>query len=174
MKNLRITVFLIIFTFIFNSIPYSLQAVSTTSTITGVTQEKSTIGEKITSLFTKFKSKIRKALNSNKGKVSFFWFWAGLLILAGIIMGVVIVFYAFAVAITSTSASAGAIVSLLLILGVFLPIFSLFFAFRPLLRNHFKKIDKDISKRKINIYALLLSLVPGALSLIWLLLGLIA
>ena len=173
MRNIRISLLLIVFSFFFGTIPNTLQAVASDTTITGVEKEKSTIGAKIISIVKNIKTKIEKVLKPNSSGPSLFWLWATLLILAGLITGFVLIFLGFAIALTGGSTAAGTIALLLLLLGVFLPIVSLFFAFRPLLRKHYEKIGIDITKRKINLYAFLLSLVPGVIGLLWLALALI-
>lgn len=170
MKNIRISVLLIVFAFFFSSVPLSVNAISSNASITGVKQEKSKIGEKIASLHNKIKSQIEKVFLSDDKKPSLFWLWATLLILGGMILGVVLIVLGVFAAFGGT-ATANLMAIILLLLGVFLPIVSLFFAFRPLLRNHFKKIGKEITKKKINLYAFLMSIAPGILATLFFLIG---
>jgi hypothetical protein len=167
MKNIKILFLFLTFSFVFSAIPNKAHAVSAINSVTAIQTNDSQLVEKKYSFLEKvrtiIKSKIQSVFTLKEKTNSLFWLWATLLILAGMLVGFLLVFLGIAILFSGAAAAANFLGLALVLLGIFVPIVSLSFIFRPLLRNHFEFQGKDVPKKKINLYAFLLSLAPGIL-----------
>jgi Flp pilus assembly protein TadB len=163
MKNLRLTILIIVLSFFFSSAPLTVNAISANTSITSTEKENFKIGEKIASFFKKIKSQVERIFKTEEKQTSLFWIQAIALILAGIAVGIGLIVLALLIAFSGT-ATANVLSIICLVLGVFLPIVSLYYIFRKLLKKHFEIIEREESQRKINLFAFLLSLAPGLLA----------
>lgn len=165
MKSITRPTFTLLLLFLLSFFGQDIHAVSTINEHQSI-HEKSSFKERIQTATSHIKKWIKATIKKAKDE-----FTSNKVILVLIISLLI----AASILITSLLLLLGAFISIggggvlggiLIGAGLFLPIIILFFSFRSILKNHFKKIGKDIDRKKLNLFAILFSLAPAIIILI--------
>jgi len=165
MKN-QVTIILFYFLLTAIIFPRQVHAVSTTNNIAIEASDKGFGNEIVHFLkakLTKAKLKIASIFTDPGTNKLLLILYTSLLVAAGMLLGFSIVFIGILLLFTE-AAILGLVV---VVLGAILPIALLFLSFRPILRNHYKRMDVEKSQKLINLQSFLLSLIPGVLGILY-------